>query len=62
MLTPESVYDYDLASGDLTLLKQTPVLDDPTVGRTRREDYVQERGWATAADGTQVPLSIVRPA
>jgi oligopeptidase B len=38
------------------------VLDDPTWGPYRPEDYVQERGWATAADGTRVPLSIVRRA
>jgi oligopeptidase B len=62
MLTPASVYDYDLAGGELTLLKRTPVLDDPTFGPYRPENYVQERGWATAADGTQVPLSIVRRA
>ncbi len=62
MLTPDSVYDYDLRTGDLTLLKRTPVLDHPTRGPYRPEDYVQERGWATAADGTQVPLSIVRRA
>ena len=30
MVTPGSVYDYDLDTGELTLLKQTPVLDDPT--------------------------------
>lgn len=62
MLTPDSVYDYALVTGELTLLKRTPVLDDPTYGPYRPEDYVQERGWATAADGTQVPLSIVRRA
>jgi oligopeptidase B len=62
MLTPDSVYDYRLATGDLTLLKRTPVLDAPTWGPYRPEDYVQERGWATAADGTRVPLSIVRRA
>jgi oligopeptidase B len=62
MLTPDSVYDYSLATGELTLLKQTPVLDDPTWGPYRPEGYLQERGWATAADGTRVPLSIVRRA
>ncbi|MFL6026649.1 MAG: S9 family peptidase [Friedmanniella sp.] len=62
MVTPDSVYEYRLATGELTLLKQTPVLDDPTWGPFRPADYVQERGWATAADGTQVPLSIVRRA
>jgi oligopeptidase B len=62
MLTPDSVYDYRLDTGELALLKRTPVLDDPTWGPYRPEDYVQERGWATAADGTRVPLSIVRRA
>ena len=62
MVTPGSVYDHDLRTGELTLLKRTPVLDDPTWGAYRPERYVQERAWATAADGTQVPLSIVRRA
>ena len=62
MLTPDSVYDYDLASGELTLLKRMPVLDDPRFGPYRPVDYVQERGWASAPDGTRVPLSIVRRA
>jgi oligopeptidase B len=62
MLTPESVYDYTLASGEMTLLKRTPVLEDPTFGPYQPERYVQERGWASAPDGTPVPLSIVRRA
>ena len=62
MVTPDSVYDYDLATSELTLLKRTPVLDDPHFGPYRPENYVQERGWATAPDGTRVPLSIVRKA
>src|SRR4030095_6056909 len=44
------------------LLKRTPVLDDPRFGSYRPDNYIQERGWATAPDGTQVPLSIVRRA
>ena len=62
MLTPDSVYDYDLATGERTLLKRTPVLDDPTFGPYDPSRYVQERAWATAPDGVQVPLSIVRRA
>ena len=56
MVTPSSVYDYDLRTGELTLLKQSPVLP----GRRSAIDpdaYEQHRGWATAADGTQVPIS-----
>ncbi|MFB2598032.1 S9 family peptidase [Herbiconiux sp. P17] len=53
-VTPSSVFDYDVATGVSTLLKQHPVLGgyDPA-------DYVQRREWATAADGTRIPLSIV---
>jgi oligopeptidase B len=62
MLTPASTYDYDLVSGERTLLKRLPVLDEPTFGPYDPAHYLQERGWATAADGTQIPLSIVRRA
>ena len=62
MLTPDSIYDYHLTTGELTLLKRTPVLDDPRFGPYEPDNYVQERGWATAPDGTRVPLSIVRRA
>ena len=62
LLTPDSVYDYHLTTRELTLLKRTPVLDDPRFGSYQPDNYVQERGWATAPDGTRVPLSIVRKA
>ncbi|MGS2647422.1 S9 family peptidase [Streptosporangium sp. G12] len=54
MITPPSVYDYDLGAGELILLKQKVVLGgyDPA-------DYEQFREWATASDGTRVPISIV---
>ena len=54
MVTPSSVYDYDVATGELTLLKQQPVLGgyDPA-------DYEQERVWATAEDGVRVPVTLV---
>ena len=54
LVTPRSVYDLDLASGELTLVKRQPVLGgyDPA-------DYQQHRLWATGADGTQIPISLV---
>ncbi|MFZ2504200.1 MAG: S9 family peptidase [Nocardioides sp.] len=54
LTAPSSVYSYDLAAGTLTLLKQAPVLGgyDPS-------DYHEERLWATAPDGVQVPISLV---
>jgi oligopeptidase B len=62
LLTPDSIYDYHLTTQELILLKRTPVLDDPRFGSYRPDNYIQERGWATAPDGTRVPLSIVRRA
>ncbi len=54
-VSPSSVYDYSLETGELTLLKQQPVLGgyDPA-------DYEQFREWAPASDGTLIPISLVR--
>ena len=54
LVTPTSIYDYDVRTGDLLLRKQTPVL-----GGYNPDDYEQHREWATARDGTQVPISLV---
>ena len=60
MVTPDSVYDCDTSTGELTLLKRKPVLTLPGQPPYRIEDYEQARLWATAPDGTQVPISLVR--
>lgn len=54
MVTPQSVYDCDMASGKQTLLKQVEVL-----GGYDKAQYVTERLWAPARDGVKVPLSVV---
>ncbi|GMN13423.1 S9 family peptidase [Altererythrobacter sp. MTPC7] len=54
MVTPDSVYDYDVASGTLELLKQQEIPSGYT-----QSDYVTERLMVTARDGTQVPVSVV---
>jgi len=53
-ITPRSVFDYDLRTGEQILRKQQPVLGgyDPT-------QYTSERVLARAPDGTTVPLSVV---
>ncbi len=56
-ITPLSVYDYDLDSRRQTLLKRTPVQGGFDPSR-----YVVERLWATAGDGTRIPISLVRRA
>ncbi|MBM9462675.1 S9 family peptidase [Aeromicrobium sp. YIM 150415] len=53
-VTPGSVYDYEVSTGRLLLRRQVPVL-----GGYDAADYRQERLWATADDGTQVPVSLV---
>jgi len=55
LVTPRSVYDHDLDSGERTLLKQTPVLGGFDSG-----EYVQKRLWAPARDGVMIPVSFVR--
>jgi oligopeptidase B len=59
---PAAVYDFDVATRELTLLKQTPVLPGPDGTAFDRSRYRQSREWAVAADGTRVPISIVVPA
>ncbi|MFK5633826.1 MULTISPECIES: S9 family peptidase [unclassified Ornithinimicrobium] len=54
LVTPRSIYDLDLASGDLDLVKRQPVLGDFDPA-----DYQQHRLWASAADGTRIPISLV---
>jgi oligopeptidase B len=54
LITPPSVYDYDTRTGQSTLLKRQEVL-----GNYDPSQYASERLWATARDGTQVPISIV---
>jgi oligopeptidase B len=53
MVTPPSVFDYQMASGKRTLLKKEEV---PGYDASQ---YATERQWAVARDGTKVPLSIV---
>ncbi len=57
MVTPSSVLDYDLNSRERTLLKQQEV-----VGGYDATRFVSRRIQATAPDGTQVPISLVRRA
>jgi oligopeptidase B len=59
LVTPDSVYDCDTVTGELTLLRQRPVLALPGRGPYRSEDYEQFREWATAPDGARIPISVV---
>ena len=54
LVTPDSIYDYDVASRQRTLLKRDEVLGGYDPSR-----YSVERMMATARDGTPVPISLV---
>ena len=54
LTTPRTTYDYDTRRGVQVLLKRDPVLGDFDPAR-----YASEFVWATARDGTKVPVSIV---
>lgn len=55
LVTPRSVYDYDLEGRSRELLKQDEVL-----GGFDASDYVSQRLWVPSADGVKVPVSLVR--
>jgi oligopeptidase B len=54
LVTPSSVYEYDLATSNSALLKQVEV-----PGGFDRELYASERVFATASDGVRIPVSLV---
>ena len=54
MVTPDSVYDYDVKTGKLALLKQQEIPSGYDVSL-----YTTERLTITARDGTQVPVSVL---
>lgn len=55
MATPASVIDFNMRTKTKTVLKEQAVLG----GKFDKNNYTEERIWATAKDGTKVPISIV---
>ena len=53
-VTPDTYFEIDLATGERTTLKQQEVLGGHDPSR-----YVSERVFATAPDGTRIPISVV---
>ncbi|MDT0644027.1 S9 family peptidase [Zunongwangia sp. F363] len=55
LTTPTSVIDFDMETKEKTVLKEQEVLG----GEFDKENYTSERIWATAEDGTKVPVTMV---
>ncbi|NED98752.1 S9 family peptidase [Phytoactinopolyspora halotolerans] len=55
LATPSSIYDHNIQTRELRLRKRQPVLGD-----FDPEHYQTVREWATAEDGTEIPISLVR--
>lgn len=53
-ITPQSVFEYDMAGGTSTLLKQKEV-----PGGYDRKRYEVERTYATASDGMKIPITVL---
>jgi len=54
LTTPNSTFDYNMGTKEKTLMKEQPILGD-----FDKANYASERLYATAEDGTQVPISLV---
>lgn len=54
LITPSSVFDYDMATGEQELKKETEVM-----GGYDRNQYASEWIFAKASDGTLIPISLV---
>jgi oligopeptidase B len=55
MATPASIIDFDMKTKEKEVQKEQEVLG----GAFDKNNYIEERVWATAKDGTQVPISMV---
>ncbi len=55
MTTPTSIVDFNMRTKEKTVMKEQEVLG----GKFAKENYVSERIWATAKDGTRIPMSVV---
>jgi oligopeptidase B len=56
LTTPASVIDFDMVSKTKTVKKEQQVMG----GQFDKDNYISERVWATATDGTKIPISLVR--
>lgn len=55
LTTPASVIDFNMKTREQKVLKETEVLG----GKFDKNNYRSQRLWATAADGTKIPVTMV---
>jgi oligopeptidase B len=55
LATPSSAIDFNMRTKEKTILKEHEVLG----GKFDKNNYTEERIWATAKDGTQIPISMI---
>lgn len=55
LATPASVIDFNMITKEKEVKKEQQVLG----GKFDKNDYIEERIWATATDGTKIPISMV---
>jgi oligopeptidase B len=55
LATPSSIIDFNMRTQEKEVLKEQQVLG----GKFDKDNYTEERVWATAIDGTKVPISMV---
>jgi oligopeptidase B len=53
--TPSSIIDFDMVTKTKEIKKEQEVLG----GTFNKENYISERVWATAQDGTKIPISLI---
>ena len=55
LATPSSAIDFNMRTKEKTVLKEHEVLG----GKFDKNNYTEERIWATTKDGTQIPISMI---
>jgi oligopeptidase B len=55
LTTPSSVVEFDMITKEKNVLKEQEVLDV----NFNKENYISKRLWASASDGTKIPISLV---
>jgi len=55
LTTPSSIVDFDMVTKTKEIKKEQEVLG----GKFKKENYISERVWATAQDGTKIPISLM---